>query len=101
MQSFVTLHENAPLTMAFIPCQRWYTEAVFHFVDFNGFNEMLIKGRTKVMTRCGLECVKVSFACRTLLFEGDVKASQTPSVLSLGQTANKWIKYGPSFLPQP
>ena len=73
---------------------------MFHFVDVNGFNEMLIKGRTKVMTRCGLECVKVSFACHTLLLKGDVKASQTPSVLSLGQTENKWIKYGPSVLPQ-
>ena len=88
---------------------------MFHLVDVNGFNKMLIKGRTKVMTRCDLECVKVSFACRTLLLKGDVKDSQTPSVLSLGQTEKKmdkiWsfvfaaaltrIKSGPSqiFLP--
>ena len=59
---------------------------MFHFVDVNGFNEMLIKGRTKLTTRCGLECVKVTFACSTLLLKGDVKGPQTPSVLSLGQT---------------
>ena len=77
-------------------------KAVFHFVEVNGLNEplMLIRGRTKVMTRCDLECVKVSFACRALLLKGDVKSSHTPSVLSLGHTENKCRKYGPSFLTQ-
>ena len=76
---------------------------MFPFVEVNGLNEplMLINGRTKAMTRCDLECVKVSFVCRTMLFKGDVKGSQTPSALSLSQTENKWIKYGPSFFTQP
>ena len=75
---------------------------MFHFVEGNGLNEplLLIRGRTKVMTRCDLEYVEVSFACCTLLFKGDVKGSRTPSTLSLSQTENKWIKYCPSFLTQ-
>ena len=75
---------------------------MFHFVEVNGLNEplMLIIGRTKVMTRCDLEYVKVSFACRKLLLRGDVKDFETPSGLSLGQTERKWIKYGPSSFTQ-
>ena len=64
---------------------------MFHFVDINGFNKMLIKGRTKVTTRCDLECVKVSVACRTLLLKGDVKGSQTPSVLYITRSDRKQI----------
>ena len=101
LRSFVTLHENVLFYQGLYPMAE-VVKVLLHFVEVNSLNEpcMVIKGGTKVKTRCDLECVKVSFACRTLFLKGDVKGSQTPSALSLSQTENKWITYGPSFLTQ-